>query len=230
MATTSYHRGLTRDAIARAGIEIGFAELSVNAVAHHLKVSGAAIYRHVDGREDLETLVADRLLTPISCREPGGSMREYLIRFAQKIFSVCADNPGLADFLHTGFPRGQNARRIQAEAIGALEHWGIPRATGDLLAGTIAMIALSLSYADRKTRQSYDSHDDVLVAIGDGPPLTGMERFTLIIAPCIDGYLQLNLGGTRVDSALTEIYRSLPPSIAREMLQARHTYEETIHG
>lgn len=230
MTATPYHRGLSEAMIVKAGLQLGLDNLSINAVAHHLGVSGPAIYRHVGSRDELEILVADEILQSVSLRDPGESMREFLIRFAQELFRICADDPGMSEFLHIGFPRGEQARRIQREVVQSLRHWGISPEVADLLAGTIAVMSLSLSYADRITRQVHDSSEDVLVAVGEGPPLSGMERFTLIITPCIDGYVELVRPGMDARAILTRIYQSLPAAIATDITQTVTSDTEDTHG
>lgn len=230
MTATPYHRGLNEAMIVKAGLQLGFNNLSINAVAQHLGVSGPAIYRHIDSRDELEIRVADELLKPVSLSDPGESMREFLIRFAQELFRICADNPGMSEFLHVAFPRGEQARRIQQEVIQSLGHWGISPQVADLLAGTIATMSLSLSYADRITRQVHQSREDVLVEVGEGPPLSGMERFTLIITPCIDGYVELVRPGMDVRTILTDIYQSLPASIATDLMRTDTSDRENTHG
>lgn len=54
---------ISRDGIAAAAVEVGLSDLTLRAVADHLGVSIAALYHHVDGKDDLMRLAAEHSLT-----------------------------------------------------------------------------------------------------------------------------------------------------------------------
>ncbi|MBU8841770.1 TetR/AcrR family transcriptional regulator, partial [Mycolicibacterium goodii] len=51
--------------IVSVGRELGMRRLSINAVAPRLGVSATALYRHIDGRWELERLVGESLLADL---------------------------------------------------------------------------------------------------------------------------------------------------------------------
>src|SRR4051794_28788910 len=54
---------ISRAQIAEAALEIGLADLTMSAVADHLGVTVAALYHHVDSKDELLRLAADRSAT-----------------------------------------------------------------------------------------------------------------------------------------------------------------------
>ena len=54
------HRGISRAQIAEAALEVGLSDLTMGAVADQLGVTVAALYHHVDSKDDLLRLAADR--------------------------------------------------------------------------------------------------------------------------------------------------------------------------
>jgi AcrR family transcriptional regulator len=51
---------ISRQQIAEAALEVGLSDLTLKAVADHLGVTVAALYHHVDSKDDLVRLAADR--------------------------------------------------------------------------------------------------------------------------------------------------------------------------
>src|SRR5687767_11307903 len=86
--------------IVAAGVRIGLAELTVHAVASALDVTTAAIYRHVAGRSELETLVSEAVLDGLSLHDdPAEPAVEHLVSFAQQLRDFTLAHPGSAEYL-----------------------------------------------------------------------------------------------------------------------------------
>jgi AcrR family transcriptional regulator len=63
---------ISREQIADAAIEVGLSDLTLRAVADHLGVTVAALYHHVDGKDDLLRLAADRSARRLTVPEDRG--------------------------------------------------------------------------------------------------------------------------------------------------------------
>src|SRR3954469_17552760 len=63
---------ISQDQIADAALEVGLSELTLRAVADHLGVTVAALYHHVDGKDALLRLAADRSARRLTVPEDHG--------------------------------------------------------------------------------------------------------------------------------------------------------------
>jgi AcrR family transcriptional regulator len=63
---------ISRGLIAEAAHEVGLAELTLKAVADHLDVSVAALYHHIDGKDELKRLAAEYSVTRVRLPEDRG--------------------------------------------------------------------------------------------------------------------------------------------------------------
>ncbi|MFC7109128.1 TetR/AcrR family transcriptional regulator [Nonomuraea rubra] len=96
--------------IVRAGRELGLRDLSMNAVAARLGVSSTALYRHVDGRWELERLVGESILAGLDFHDdPAHGPVRHLLSFALELRGFILRHPGLAAYVQTLFPRGEGA-------------------------------------------------------------------------------------------------------------------------
>jgi AcrR family transcriptional regulator len=92
-----------RQSIVQAALDIARAEglkaVTMRAVASRLKVTPMALYRHVADREELMTLVADRVGELVRPQPPAGAGWQDRARaWAVAERRVLRDYPGLADF------------------------------------------------------------------------------------------------------------------------------------
>lgn len=110
MATT--HPGLTSEAIAQAGANIGLAKLSLGSLARVLGVSTPALYRHISSRRYLEQLVAAKILASPSLARTDPSARTYLFALAHPLFDLCQAYAGLAQYLFVDFPADAARRSL----------------------------------------------------------------------------------------------------------------------
>lgn len=128
------------------GRDLGMRRLSISAVAARLGVSTTALYRHVDGRWDLERLVGESLLGELDLRDDSDAgVEEHLLSFAGQLQDFTAAHPGLASYLQVLFPRGDAGRRLLADEVDALSRRGYPADAAILLASAVASVAISLA-------------------------------------------------------------------------------------
>lgn len=87
------------DQLLDAADSVGYANLTVTKVAQHLGVRDSTIYNHIESREQLRALAADRalqILDPAGIE--GSSWLDYLCDFGLQLRDVCFSQPGLADY------------------------------------------------------------------------------------------------------------------------------------
>lgn len=100
-ATRGRPRTITRDRIADAGIKIGLPDLTFVGVANALGVTQVALYKRVDGLEDLRTLVAEEafLRWPLPDPTDDTDVSAYMHRFSLSIWHLVYEHPGIAPYL-----------------------------------------------------------------------------------------------------------------------------------
>lgn len=120
--------------------------LSVNAVALRLGVSATALYRHVDGRWELERLVGESLLAELELRDdPTADTERHLLSFGLQLRNFTAEHPGLASYLQVLFPRGDAGARLLATEVEALSRRGYSADAAMVLSSAVATLAISLA-------------------------------------------------------------------------------------
>lgn len=134
------------DDVVRVGRELGMQRLSVNAVALGLGVSATALYRHVEGRWELERLVGESLLAELELRDdPTADTEQHLLSFGLQLRDFTAGHPGLASYLQVLFPRGDAGARLLATEVRALSRRGYPADAAMMLSSAVATLAISLA-------------------------------------------------------------------------------------
>ena len=99
---------LDRDTIVRAALEIldegGIDALSMRSLGRHLGYEAMALYRHVDGREDILEAVVDHLLSTIELPPTTGSWEDYLHGFAEEMRALARRHPQAFPLVATTHP------------------------------------------------------------------------------------------------------------------------------
>lgn len=110
---TSRHRpvprpGLGRDAIVTAAMEIidarGVEVLSMRALGKHLGYEGMALYRYVDGREDVLEAVVQKLMAQLELPDPSESWESYVRTFAHRVRALAQQHPRAFPLIATRHP------------------------------------------------------------------------------------------------------------------------------
>lgn len=91
-------RSLTRPQLAAAALAVidrdGLAALSMRAVSKELGVSTMALYRYVDGRDDLEALVVEHVLSGMETEPPpDGPWRDRVAALVERVRLAVAAHP-----------------------------------------------------------------------------------------------------------------------------------------
>ncbi|MFD3642442.1 MULTISPECIES: TetR family transcriptional regulator [Streptomyces] len=85
-----------REAIIAAALGIGFARLTMPAVAERLGISHSTLYRYFPSRDALAAAAADRAVDAIEWPEPDDDWRAFLTATAWAHWRLFAAHPGLA--------------------------------------------------------------------------------------------------------------------------------------
>lgn len=200
-----YHHGLSSEAIARAGANLGLHELSLGAVARVLGVSTPALYRHVKSREHLEKLVAAELLKNVHVTRVHPSARSYLFYLAHTLFDVCQDNPGLGQYLIIDFPSDPQSARLQQESIAALTNFGFTRDSATALGAVTAHYSIALAITSAPAKAA-----NITLEVSPGLALEIREIFSLMISPAIDGVLAAITPGVELPEVIAELRDRMP--------------------
>ena len=137
---------ITLDDVVAIGRDLGMRRLNLNAVAARLGVSATALYRHIEGRWELEQLVGESLLAELDLRDdPGADIERHLLSFALQLQGFTAERPGLASYLQVLFPRGDAGRRLLAAEVEALSRRGYSTDAAMVVSSGVATLAISLA-------------------------------------------------------------------------------------
>ncbi|MDG3009817.1 TetR/AcrR family transcriptional regulator [Rhodococcus sp. D2-41] len=93
---------VTLDQISAAALDVGFTCMTMSAVAEHLGVNHATLYRYVDGKSDLVLRAVDRALVDAPVDLAISGWRELLRETALVIWRTLAKYPGIATELSAG--------------------------------------------------------------------------------------------------------------------------------
>ncbi|ODR15125.1 TetR family transcriptional regulator [Mycobacterium shimoidei] len=211
--------------IVRAGRELGLRRLSINAVAARLGVSPTALYRHVEGRWDLERLVGESLLAELELHDdPGADIEQHLLSLGLQLRDFTAEHPGLASYLQVLFPRGEAGARLLAAQVEALSRRGYEADAAMVLSSAVATLAISLAAReDHNADVTGGDQADEFAAERDAaadrlagnpqlgaahvglPQVSSTELVRLLLAASIRGLVTLLPPGRPVGEFVTEL-------------------------
>lgn len=199
---------MTRASIIAAGRELGMARLSVAAVAARLGVSAAALYRHVQNRWHLESLVGESLLADLTLDGGPGDGRDVesrLLWFALTLHDFATDRPGLAGYALTLFPRGEAGLRLMETEASALRRCGLTEEAALVVSNAVATVTFSLVAAEERRRDAAAEDADGgfaaellaatrrfeseprLGAAAAMPSVSGGDYVRMLLAACVRG-------------------------------------------
>lgn len=186
-------RQIEAEDIVRVGRELGLPRLTMNAVAQRLGVSSTALYRHVDGRWGLERLVGESILGELTLDDdPAHDTAAHLLAVGLQLRWFLLQHPGLAAYVQTLFPRGENGRRLLAGETEALGRRGYAPDAAIVLSSAVASVAIGYAAAEDLQRQR-----------AEGRPAQEREALAAI----------------RTDARLGDAHRTLPDIDADEYVR-----------
>lgn len=116
---------ISREAIARAALEIGVDQATIPAIAAHLKVDHSSLYHHVAGRNDVISIAAELAINELDWRAPAATdWRSELIILTDAIWTLYERHPGLAESIHQASVTPSSGIRSFAESVEKLQQKG----------------------------------------------------------------------------------------------------------
>ncbi|WP_017591844.1 TetR/AcrR family transcriptional regulator C-terminal domain-containing protein [Nocardiopsis potens] len=121
-------RSLTGPRIADAALAVldrdGAAALTMRAVAAELGMGTMSLYRYVTGREELEELVVERVLSAVDTGVPGGPWESRLAELAERVRAALLGHPGALPLMQARRHRAPSSHRWGEAVLGALTEAG----------------------------------------------------------------------------------------------------------
>lgn len=140
-------------AIADAVLEVGVDEATVRNVAALLGVSVPGLYHHVNGRQDLLRIAAERTVAGIRMPDDGRMhWAQWLRMWGQFVRSEVINQPEIAALFASGRVKDDGLVEIRKQAITALGRVGFdPSAAVDVFE-SVSVIALGTAMQDNRVR------------------------------------------------------------------------------
>ena len=166
---------ISREQIADAAIEVGLSDLTLRAVADHLGVTVAALYHHVDGKDDLLRLAADRSAGRLTVPEDHGQhWTVWLLEWAAYNRAAFVADPALLDqFIDGAISPAVIARNTEA-FLSVLVRQGFTPDDAAESFGIISSCAIGLAITTIRSRRSADwggpSPSDELRRLAEADP------------------------------------------------------------
>lgn len=124
--------GLTLDRIIVAGVAVadadGLAAVSMNRVAKELGTSAMSLYRYVDSKDELLTLMVDAATGALPPARPGEDWRAGLVRWARGSVEAMRAHPWTTHVPITGPPLAPNSIAWFEDALRCLRDTGLVEA------------------------------------------------------------------------------------------------------
>lgn len=129
-------RALSLAGIVEAGVRIagseGLGSVSMSRVAQELGVATMSLYRYVSAKEELLTLMADSVFTPVPETEEAPDWREGLVRWSMEQMAISRRHPWAVEISISGPPVTPNSvkwmeaglRCLRAAGLGPGEQMG----------------------------------------------------------------------------------------------------------
>ncbi|MBP8531997.1 TetR/AcrR family transcriptional regulator [Streptomyces sp. MK37H] len=147
---------LSYEAIATVAIEVADAEgldaVTMRKVAEHIGAGAMSLYRYVDSRDDLITLMADRVSAEAIAPPPTGDWRADLTEAAHRIRRVTLRHPWLARHTLKAEDFGPGTLAMTESTLALLDGHG--PATGDMLDAWRTLLAFVQGHAFAEARRA----------------------------------------------------------------------------
>jgi TetR/AcrR family tetracycline transcriptional repressor len=161
----SARRPLTRERVAAEALAViaadGAQSLSMRALATRLGVVPGALYRHVNGKEQLYDLILDAVLREVDCRtDTATPWTEQVAALAGRLRAVLEGHPGVAALLKTRDPLTPTSLTLAEAFLAPLHAAGLPGREAALAFRLIYDYTLGFALADPTSPAEQRLHDD----------------------------------------------------------------------
>lgn len=146
-------RALTREAIVDAALEVldegGIDGMNMRAVAERLGTGPASLYAHVSGKDELLSLLIDRVAAGVAVPEVGAApWQEQLKDVIRAIRSSLGAHRDLSRASLGTIPTGPNALRVIDALLGVLRDAGLPDKVIAYAVDILPLYATSTAYEE----------------------------------------------------------------------------------
>ena len=160
----SGRRPLTRERVASEALAViaadGAQSLSMRALATRLGVVPGALYRHVNGTEQLYDLILDAVLGEVDCRtDPAAPWTAQVAALANRLRAVLEGHPGVAALLKTRDPLSPRSLELAEAFLAPLLASGLPGRDAALAFRLIYDYTLGFALADPTSPAEQRLHD-----------------------------------------------------------------------
>jgi TetR/AcrR family tetracycline transcriptional repressor len=160
----SARRPLTRERVAAEALAViaanGAQALSMRALATRLGVVPGALYRHVNGKEQLYDLILDAVLGEVDCHaDPAAPWTAQVAALARRLRAVLEGHPGVAALLKTRDPLSPTSLTLAEAFLAALHAAGLPGREAALAFRLIYDYTLGFALADPTSPAEQRLHD-----------------------------------------------------------------------
>jgi AcrR family transcriptional regulator len=168
-------------AIAKAVMEVGVDEATVRNVAALLGVSVPGLYHHVNGRQDLLRIAAERTVAEIRMPDDGRMhWAQWLRMWGRFVRSEVIIQPEMAALFASGRVKDDGLFAIRKQAITALGHAGFdPPAAVDVFE-SVSVIALGTAMQDNRVRARVTKGRERLSREPTGTRARGQKNFQVL--------------------------------------------------
>lgn len=167
-------RGLTIDQIVTAAItladELGYAAISMAAVAKRLGFTTMSLYRYVDAKDTLLALLADRAMGPAPTIDRTGGWRQGLRNWALAEFDAISAHPWWLEIPPHARPAGPNAMSWLDAGLSTMVELDVPEPLKLQLVSNLSLYVMSRSRLVHQMAATPDSpadHQDTLATALD---------------------------------------------------------------
>ena len=171
---------ISRDTIAEAAVELGLTDLTLRAVADHLGVTAAALYHHVDGRDDLLRLAAERSATRIRVPvDRGQHWASWLYEWAGHTHRAFVADPGLLEQFLDGAISTESIANSLAAIDAVLVREGFTLDEAHDAFDLVSACALGCAIGDIRAARSVELGPDGIDDRPDAPTASSRLRATI---------------------------------------------------
>jgi AcrR family transcriptional regulator len=145
---------LTKETIVDAAMKVldadGLDAVTMRRVAQELDTGAASLYAHVADKEELITLLMERVIGEVPVPEPDGQSdwQEYAKQFGRAVRATMAAHNDIARAAFARIPLGPNALRSMETMVGVLRSSGLPDQVVAFASDLLPMYVTAIAYEE----------------------------------------------------------------------------------
>jgi AcrR family transcriptional regulator len=145
---------LTKEAIVEAALKVldadGLDAVTMRRVAQELDTGAASLYAHVADKEELITLLMERVIGEVPVPEPDGQCdwQQYAKQFGRAVRATMAAHNDIARAAFARIPLGPNAVRSMETMVGVLRSSGLPDQVVAFASDLLPLYVTAIAYEE----------------------------------------------------------------------------------